>query len=41
MTIAKLQLIRRLLLQLLVMVDVELRERGALPEREARKEWPA
>lgn len=28
MTIAKLQMIRRLLLQLLAMVDAELRERG-------------
>jgi hypothetical protein len=29
MTIAKLQLIRRLLLQLVAMIDTELRERGA------------
>jgi hypothetical protein len=33
MTIAKLQLIRRLLLQLVAMVESELRERGALPDR--------
>lgn len=30
MTITKLQLIRRLLLQLVEMIDAELRERGAL-----------
>lgn len=32
MTIAKLQLIRRLLLQLVAMIEVELCERGALPK---------
>jgi len=30
MTIAKLQLIRRLLLQIVAMIDMELRERGAM-----------
>lgn len=33
MTIAKLQTMRRLLLGLLALIEAELRERGALPER--------
>ena len=36
MTIAKLQLMRRLLLQLVSMIDAELRERGALATIQAR-----
>lgn len=31
MTIAKLQLMRRLLLQIVAMIDAELGERGAMP----------
>lgn len=33
MTIAKLQTMRRLLIGLLALIDAELRERGALPDR--------
>ena len=38
MTIAKLQTMRRLLIGLLALIEAELCERGALPERERRKE---
>lgn len=41
MTITKLLTMRRLLIGLLALIETELRERGALPEREARREWPA
>ena len=37
MTIAKLQLMRRLLLQLVSMIDAELRDRGAVPTIQARE----
>lgn len=36
MTIAKLEMIRRLLLQILMHVEAELRERGAMPTIKAR-----
>lgn len=40
MTIAKLQLIRRLLLQLVAMIEAELCERGALPQTISSRELP-